>query len=509
MKEASEGYSGPWIALAFLMLAVLILGIDDTVLNLVLPAISREFMASISELQWMINAYLLAFVALLLTMGALGDRFGRKRMFQIGLVVFGLASLAAAFSTSMTMLIACRALTGIAGAMVLPQTLSIIRASFTDPKSRGQAIGIWAGMFALGYGIGPVVGGILLEHFEWRSVFFLNIPVVIITLTGGYFFVQESRDRSAPKLDPIGVILSITGLSALVYGIIKVGEKGWTDESVIVSLCIGVITLVIFALWEIRSDHPMLPMRFFKNMSFTGANVAMTLVSFGAISLLFFLSQFFQSVQGYSPLDAAWRMLPTAVFSLIASIVAIQIARVLGLKLPVCVGLLISGFGLLYLSFADMNASYLWVFGGLSLAAIGLGMVYAPGTDSVMGSLPERKAGIGSAMDSTVQQLGGVLGIAVLGAILNATYLHKIADMEVIASLPKEAYEAIRNSIQSAHIVAEQFPEDISQQITSGTSEAFTSGMNEAMFIAAIVMFVAAVITLFILPNRIRPPQEE
>ena len=184
MKEASKGYSGPWIALAFLMLAVLILGIDDTVLNLVLPAISREFMASISELQWMINAYLLAFVALLLTMGALGDRFGRKRMFQIGLVLFGLASLAAAFSTSMTMLIACRALTGIAGAMVLPQTLSIIRASFTDPKSRGQAIGIWAGMFALGYGIGPVVGGILLEHFEWRSVFFLNIPVVIITLTG-------------------------------------------------------------------------------------------------------------------------------------------------------------------------------------------------------------------------------------------------------------------------------------------------------------------------------------
>ena len=267
--------------------------------------------------------------------------------------------------------------------------------------------------------------------------------------------------------------------------------------------------MVIFALWEIRSDHPMLPMRFFKNMSFTGANVAMTLVSFGAISLLFFLSQFFQSVQGYSPLDAAWRMLPTAVFSLIASIVAIQIARVLGLKLPVCVGLLISGFGLLYLSFADMNASYLWVFGGLSLAAIGIGLVYAPGTDSVMGSLPERKAGIGSAMDSTVQQLGGVLGIAVLGAILNATYLHKIANLEVIASLPKEAYEAIRNSIQSAHIVAEQFPEDISQQITSGTSEAFTSGMNEAMFIAAIVMFVAAVITLFILPNRIRPPQEE
>ncbi len=201
-------------------------------------------------------------------------------------------------------------------------------------------------------------------------------------------------------------------------------------------------------------------------------------------------------------------MLPTAVLSLVASIVAIQIARAVGLKLPVCIGLLMGGLGLLYLSFADTNASYLWIFGGLTLTAVGIGMVFSPCTDSIMGSLPERRAGIGSAMDSTVQQLGGVLGIAVLGAILNATYLHKIADLEVIAYLPEEAYEAIRNSIQSAHIVAEQFPEDISLQIISGTSEAFTSGMNEAMFIAAIVMGVAAVITLFILPNRIRPPQE-
>jgi len=495
--------------LSFLILAVLIISIDDTVLNLVLPAISREFMASISELQWMINAYLLAFVALLLTMGAIGDRIGRKRMFRIGLVVFALASLAAAFSISMIMLVACRALMGIAGAMILPQTLSIIRATYADPKARGQAIGIWAGMFAFGYGIGPVIGGILMEHFEWRSVFFLNIPVAVVTLIGGHLFIQESRDRSAPKLDPIGVLLSVTGLAALVYGIIEVGEKGWTDESVVVSLCIGVVILAIFALWEIRSDHPMLPMRFFRNMSFTGANVAMSLVSFSAISLLFFLSQFFQSVQGYSPLDAAWRMLPTAVFSLIASVVAIQIARIVGLKLPVCLGLLVGGFGLLYLSFADVDASYLWVFGGLSLTAGGIGMVYSPCTDSIMGSLPERKAGIGSAMDSTVQQLGGVLGIAILGAILNATYLRKIADLEVMASLPEEVCEAIRNSIQSAHIVAEQFPDDISRQITSGASEAFTSGMNEAMLIAAIVMIVAAAITLLILPNRIRPPVDE
>lgn len=508
MTEASKSYSSPWVAVAFLYLAVLIIGIDDTVLNLALPAISREFLASMSELQWMINAYLLAFVALLLTMGTLGDRYGRKRMFQLGLIMFALSSLAAALSTSITMLIACRALMGIAGSMILPQTLSIIRATFTEPKDRGQAIGIWAGMFALGYGVGPVVGGILLDHFEWNSVFFLNIPVAIITLIGGYFFIPESGDRSASRLDPVGVILSIAGLSTIVYGIIKAGEESWTEGSVIVLLSIGIFILLVFAWWEKRSEHPMLPMRFFKNMSFTGANVAMTLVSFSALALLFFLSQYFQSVQGHTPLEAAWRMLPTAVLSLVASIVAIQIARVIGVKLPVSFGLIIGGLGLLYLSYAETDWSYLMVFGGLSLTAIGIGLVYAPCTDSIMGSLPEKRAGIGSAMDTTMQQLGGVLGIAVLGAIMNAIYLDKIANLEAVASLPQEAYEAVRNSIQSAHIVAEQFPEEIAQQIVTGSSDAFVSGMNDAMFIAAMVMMAASVITLLILPTRIRSSEE-
>jgi Na+/melibiose symporter-like transporter len=234
----------------------------------------------------------------------------------------------------------------------------------------------------------------------------------------------------------------------------------------------------------------------------------MTLVSFSALGLLFFLSQYFQSVQGHTPLEAAWRMLPTAVLSLIASILAIQIARVIGVKLPVSFGLIIGGLGLLYLSYADTDWSYLMVFGGLSLTAVGIGLVYAPCTDSIMGSLPEKRAGIGSAMDTTMQSLGGALGIAVLGAIMNAIYLDKIATLEAVASLPQEAYEAVRNSIQSAHIVAEQFPEEIAQQIVTGSSDAFVSGMNDAMFIAAMVMIAASVITLFILPTRIRPSEE-
>ena len=494
--------------MAFLCLAVLICAIDDGILHLALPAISKEFQASISELQWAINAYLLAFAALLLTMGALGDRFGRKRMFQVGLILFGVSSLAAALSTSMGMLIACRALMGVGGAITIPQTLSIIRATFTDPKERVQMIGIWAGIFALGYGIGPVVGGVLLEHFEWYSVFLLNIPVAIIALAGAYFFIPESRDQGAPRLDPPGVILSIAGLFSLVYGIIKAGEESWTEGSVIISLIIGAVILVIFAWWEKRSDHPMLPMRFFRNMSFTGANMAMTLGSFSIGALLFFISQYFQSVQGYSPLAAALRMLPTATLCMVSAIVAAQIARVIGVKLPVSLGIFVSGLGLFYLSFASTDTSYPAIFGGMAIIGIGFGMAWSPATDSVMGSLPESRAGIGSAMDTTMQQLGGVLGVAVLGAIMNAIYLDKIENLKVVVFLPEWAYEAIRSSIQSAHIVAGQFPEDISQQIINGSSDAFTSGMTKAMLIAGIVMVVASLVTVFILPTRIRPAKE-
>jgi MFS family permease len=390
---------------------------------------------------------------------------------------------------------------------MLPQTLSIIRATFSDPKERVQAIGIWAGVYGLGYGLGPVIGGVLLEYFEWYSVFLLNIPVVIIALQG-HFFIRESRDKDAPRLDLAGVILSICGLFSLVYGIIKAGEKSWTEGSVLISLGIGIIILAMFVWWEKLSDHPMLPIRFFRNMSFTGADMAMAVGSFSTGALFFFVSQYFQSVQGYSPLEAALRLLPTAVILMLTSLVATQIARAIGFKLPVSIGIFIGGLGLLCLSFVTVDTSYLATLAGLALIAVGFGLSWGPATDSVMGSVPERRAGIGSAMDTTMQILGTVLGIAVLGAIMNAIYRDKIENLRVVASLPEWAQESIRSSIQGAHIVAGQFPEDISQQIVNGSNRAFTSGMTEATFIGAIVILVASLVVLRILPTRIRPPQE-
>ena len=506
--EEVQANKKPWIVLLPIGIAALILAIDDGILNLALPAIADEFEASTSELQWAYNAYLLTFAALMLTMGALGDRLGRKRLFLAGIVLFGISSLAAALSISMAMLIVSRALMGVGGAVALPQTLSIIKASFTNPNDRTKAIGIWAGIFGLGYGIGPVVGGVLLEYFEWYSVFLVNIPISIIAFIGAYFYISESKDENAPRLDPAGVILSIVALFSLLHGIIKAGEESWTHNSVIIWLSIAAVLLVVFVLWEKRSSHPMLPMRFFRNMSFTGPNIGMTLAAFSVFSILWFLSQYFQSVQGYSALAAAIRLMPLAVIVMIAASLGSMVARAAGIKLPVSLGMMICAIGFFYLSFLDSDTSYLVVAGGLSLAGAGYGLAWTPSTDSIMGSVPESRAGIGSAMDQTTQCVGGILGVAALGAIMNGIYRDGVEDIIAVLDLPDEMHSVIESGIQSAHIVAMEFPQDTSQLIITETSEAFTSGMTEAMFIAGVVLVVASLVTLIILPNRIRQSEE-
>jgi len=433
---------------------------------------------------------------------------GRKRLFQMGTILFGISSLAAALSPSMEILIVCRGMMGIGGAVALPQTLSIIRASFVDPGDRAKAIGIWAGVFGLGYAIGPVVGGILLEYFEWYSVFLLNIPVSIISFGGGYFYLSESRDKNAPRLDLPGVALSITALFSLVYGVIKAGEESWTHNTVIIWLSIGAILLTVFVLWEKRSSHPMLPMKFFRNMSFTGPNVGMTLAAFAIFSSLWFLSQYFQSVQSHSALAAAIRLAPTAGIIMITSYLGSVMARAAGIKLPVSLGLLICGLGFFYLSFLEADTSYVVVLGGLLITGWGYGLAWTPSTDSIMGSVPESRAGVGSAMDQTTQFVGGILGIAVLGAIMNGVYRDKVEDMRATLTLPDETYSTIESGIQSSHIVAGEFPQETSQYIIDESSKAFTSGMTEAMLIAAGVLVIASLVTLIILPNRIRPSEE-
>jgi EmrB/QacA subfamily drug resistance transporter len=509
----SIAYQRRWWGLVFIGVSLIVISLDNTILNVAIPSISRTLGATASELQWIVDGYILVFAALLLTMGGLGDRFGRKRALQAGLVLFGIGSLAAALSTTTEMLIASRAFLGIGGATIMPATLSIVSATF-PANERPRAIAMWAAVFALGVGIGPLVGGWLLQHFEWNSVFFVNIPVIIIALLGGAYTLGESKDEHAPKADIPGVILSITGLFALVYGIIEAGLHGWTAPNVVTAFVVAAVLLGIFAWWENRNPNAMLPTRFFKNMSFTGANLALVFVTFSLFGSVFFLSQYLQTIQGYNTLEAGILGLPMAItLTFVASRSAFVAAR-LGTKYTVALGITIAATGLFYMSsLFHHDTPYIVIALGQIILATGMGLAVSPATNSVMASVPIRKAGIGSAMNDTTRQLGGALGVAVLGTIMNNAYQKGISGLHtVLPQLPETAYEAISSSIQAAHIVANNpaVPESAREVIISTANDAFILGMNEAMLVGSLIMAAAAVFALLFLPAQAtRIPDDE
>jgi DHA2 family multidrug resistance protein-like MFS transporter len=508
--EQTKGYRNRWIALAFMAISLLIISLDNTVLSLALPSIAEGLGASASQLQWIVDAYILAIAGLLLTMGYISDRLGRKPVLMAGLVIFAAFSLGAALSNSTGMLIGMRAMMGIGAAIILPATLSILTATFRDPRERAQAIALWAATFALGMGIGPLIGGWLLENFSWHSVFYINIPVIAVGLIGGGYYIENSKTEHPRRLDIPGAVLSIAGLFALVYAIIQAGMEGWTATHVLYAFGAAAVLLGAFILWELKSRNAMLPLYFFKNMSFTGANVALTLVSFGLMGAFFFLGQFLQSVQGYTPFQAGLRLLPMAVVSFISAAGSAKVAERLGTKLTVAIGIFIAAIGFFYLTrIAAVDASYLNIALAMSITSLGMGLTMSPATNSVMGSIPVSQSGIGSAMNNTTRQVGAALGVAILGSILNATYLARIDAVSWPAQLPAEAMEAIRNSIQGAHIVAQQVPiPQLAQMIIDQSNEAFTAGSAHALMVATVILAITAVITLIILPSRVRGPKE-
>ncbi len=500
--ETLPGFATRWRALLFICISLMVVSLDNTILNVALPSISKTLGATASELQWIVDAYVLVFAALLLTVGGLGDRYGRKKSLQIGLVLFGIGSLGAGLSPDTNTLIATRAFLGIAGAAILPATLSIISATFPATE-RPRAIALWAAVFGLGVGVGPLIGGALLERFEWNSVFFVNLPIIVIALIGGWRTIADSKDEHAPKADIPGVILSITGLFALVYGIIEAGQKGWTEQSVLIAFAAAFILLGIFGWWEARNPDAMLPMRFFRNMSFTGANTALAFVNFSLFGGVFFLSQYLQTILGYSTLDAGIRTLPLAlVLALVASRSAIVTNR-LGVKYTVSLGIAVAGAGLLFMATQfRLDTPYITIAIGEVILAIGMGLAVSPATNSIMAAVPVSKAGIGSAMNDTTRQLGGALGVAILGTFANSQYLAGVSNLKAqIPLMPDEGMEAIKSSIQAAHFVANDPRAALFKDVILKTVDtAFVDGMSHAMMVGAIVMFAGALFALVFLP---------
>ncbi len=400
---------------------------------------------------------------------------------------------------------------GIGAACIMPSTLSILTATFRDPKERAQAIAFWAATFGLGTGIGPLVGGWLLAHFHWSSVFYINLPIVVLALIGGYIFIRDSRAEHPRRIDVPGFGLSMVGLFALVYGIIQAGINGWTAHNVLYAFVTALVLLTTFALWERHTSNAMLPLRFFRNMSFTGANVALTLVMFSMFGCFFFLSQYLQSVHGYNPLQAGIRLLPMAGAAFVGALMSARVAMKIGTKFTVALGILTAAGGLYYFyRVAAVDTSYLSIAIGMCITALGMGFTMSPATNSIMGSVPIDEAGIGSAMNDTNRQIGGALGVAILGTLLNSAYVNRIDRVVWPAALPAQLIAAIRGSIQGAHIAAANVPNpQFTQFIVTTANQAFTDSMAHALLIAAVIMAATAVLALVILPNKVRPYSEQ
>ncbi|MHB8465702.1 MAG: MFS transporter [Acidimicrobiales bacterium] len=491
-----------WLTLIVVCVSLMVIGVDNTILNVALPTLGRQLHAPTSSLQWIVDSYTLVFAGLLLTAGSLGDRFGRYKTLTLGLVIFGVGSLASALSGSTGVLIATRSFMGIGGAFIMPATLSILSNTFTEPVERSKAIGLWAGVSALGVGMGPLAGGFLLSHFFWGAIFLVNIPVVVAALIGGWFFVPDSRDPSAPRLDPIGAVLSIVGLATLLWAVIEAPSHGWGAPEIVASFAVGIAVLLGFVFWELHSSHPMLDMRFFKDRRFSAASSAIAITFFTLFGSLFLMTQYFQSVLGFSTLKAGAMLLPQAGVMMVCAPLSSVFVQRIGSKYVVGFGLSVVAFTLVWISRLGVHESTWHIVPVTMMLGLGMSQVFAPATDSIMGSLPKEKAGVGSAMNDTTRQAGGAVGVAVLGSILASRFRTEVAHGTLVNHLP---VAAARTDLQSALAYARTAAgRPYAAAIQSIAKKSFVDAFHLSVLLGAAIMVVTAVGIMRWLPHRAR-----
>ena len=497
-----------WLILAVLCFSLLVIVLDNSILNVALPAIVRELDATNTQLQWIVDSYTLVFAGLLLTAGSLGDRFGRRPALQVGFLIFGLGSLASALADSPGTLILSRASMGVGGAFIMPATLSIITNVFPD-RERGKAIGVWAATAGLAAALGPLAGGFLLEHFYWGSVFLVNLPIVLVGLIAGVFLIPDSKDPAAPRLDPLGAVLSITGLGALLFAIIEAPRHGWSDPMTLGVFAIAAILLLAFAWWELHCDHPMLDFGFFRNPRFSAASAGITLTFFAMFGSVFIYTQYLQFVLGYSPLQSGVRLLAIALPMMIVAPLSPRFVHRFGTKLVVAAGMALTTLGLLLMSFVSADTSYPQLAWRMVVMACGLALTMAPATESIMGSLPLAKAGVGSAVNDTTRQVGGALGVAVLGSVFTSIYGSRVIDSLSASDIPASAVDAAQDSVGGALQVASSVGGAAGDLITQAARSAFMDGLRTASRAGALVTLIGVFVILRWLPARARPRDVE
>jgi EmrB/QacA subfamily drug resistance transporter len=507
-------YHRRWLTLAVLCLSLIVIIVDNSILNVALPTLSRPTAqgglgATDSDLQWIVDSYVLVFAGLLLTAGSLGDRFGRYRALALGLAVFGLGSGLAAFAGSSGALIVLRAVMGVGGAFIMPATLSIITNVFTDPRERGRAIGVWAGVSALGLAVGPVTGGLLLEHFWWGSVLLVNVPIVIVALVGGFLLVPDSRDPAAPRVDVPGAVLSIAGLATVLWGLIEGPTQGWGSPEVVGAFGVGLALLAGFLWWERRTPQPMLDIGFFRNPRFSAASAAITLTFMSLMGVIFVLTQYLQTVLGYSPLKAGAILLPMSAVMLVLAPTSARIVERVGTKLVLGSGLLIVSAALALQLTYDESSSTLHVIAVSMLLAVGMANVMAPATESIMGSLPRAKAGVGSAVNDTTRQVGGALGVALLGSLLASVYRHDVRSGLAGSGAPDELVEQASSTVQAGVAAGRGVGGELGDHIVTVAHSSFLSGYHLAVLVAAGITLLGAAGVFRWLPARAAEPEPE
>jgi EmrB/QacA subfamily drug resistance transporter len=456
--------------------------------------------ASSSELEWVVDSYTLLFAGLLLLGGAVGDRYGRHLTLPAGLVVFGAGSIFAALSSNATELIAARAVMGSGAALVMPATLSILSGVFPDPVQRTKAIGIWSAVSGLGVAVGPTLGGLLLERCGWHSIFLINLPVIAVALVAGHTLIPASRAPQPPRLDLRGASLSVAGLSALTYTLIQAPDNGWASPVTIASGAVAVTLLAAFALTQLRSSAPMVDLRLFRNPRFAGASLGVTALFFALTAATYALTQIYQFVLGYSPLQAGLRSLPSALMVAILSPIGPRIAAKTGPRAPIATGLALATGGIMLYTTASSDSGFLHYVLAMSIIGSGIGLAMAPATQSIMSTLPPAKAGVGAAINDTTRNLGSVLGIAVVGSIVASAYRTSLSTTGIPAHIARIA----RESVGAAATIGHRLPGPLGHELTGAAHRAFVHAVDHGLLAAAAVTLAGAIIAVRTLPGPAR-----
>ena len=492
----------PALALTVICLSVFVISVDATIVNVALPTLSRELHADTAQLQWIVDAYTLVMSGLLLSVGSLSDRYGRRGWLSLGLAVFAIMSGLAAQATSADQLIVARAAMGVGAAVIFPTTLGLITNIFTDEGPRAKAIGLWAAMVGVGVAVGPISGGWLLEHFWWGAIFMVNIPIAVLAIAGGILFIPTSRDPAAPRIDVPGLILSAAGITMLVYTVIEAPTWGWTNTRTALGFMLAAVLLVGFALAERRSTHPMLDVTVFLNRRFSGGSLAVTAGFLTLFGFIFVITQYFQFIKDYTAFQAGVRLLPVAVSIALASILGPRLVEWLGSTVVVAGGLAVFAAGLAWASTADAATPYNQIAMQMVLLGGGLGLTTAPATEAIMGSLSTDKAGIGSAVNDTTREFGGTLGVAIVGSVFASVYSGGIGSAAALAGLPADVHAAMGRSMAVAHTVIEQLPTERVTAVRDAVDGAFLDGLQAGSLVCAAIALGAAVVVAWLLPAR-------